>query len=704
MADLMHPDIPGLVYQRDLGSGGFADVYLYRRLSPERLVAVKVLRATDMSEGVVKRFTAEANAMAALSHPHIAQVYSADVTADGRPFIEMAYYPNGSLEDRVRQAPLDVPDVLRIGVQLCSAIETAHQLNPPLLHRDIKPANVLIDEYGDPALTDFGIASRLNDQEDEDASLSVYWASPETMFATSPIDKRSDVYSMGAMLWHLLVGHAPYIIPGGDNRPSPTMIRTRDLPVPPTGRDDVPRTLELLLASTMSKDPKLRPGTAADLARSLNAIEQNQYGFARVTPFKTRINPVPQPAAPASDIPRYDHTRFKSTLHADAMPSQDDTTGMFTGTASNSLSGPLPATSLVGDGASDSRTIADGYRLPAWLDGKTKLVVLICAVAVALVVGIVIAIHAHSTTADDPTKPVIAGQAATPQAAVRGYLQALAAGNSHDAISFLNTMDFDSTFMTDSVLAASNSTHPITNIVTTRSGGSTNQTAAVTATYQIGQQSVHADFAVTLVGQYYMLESGFQTVDLSHIYASGIGMAINGASIDTKSSPSPKINLLPGTYQLTVTNPLLTVANNEFIVTDPHGTTSLFDTAVTLSSDAQGKFAAAATSTLNGCMAEKEILTSCNFGYAGLSDTDQPVPSSIVWTFTKGSSDFSTTAFQYDPATHPTQVDASLGIQVHVTAENSAHQSYFGDQKLTSIHIDFSDPDNLVVTFDASGI
>jgi len=309
----VHPEIPGLIFQKDLGSGGFADVYLYRRLSPDRLVAVKVLRTTDMSDRLVKRFTAEADAMAALNHPHIAQVFSAGITTDGRPYIEMAYYPYGSLEDKVRQAPFSVPDVLRIGVQLCSAIETAHRLHPPLLHRDIKPANVLIDEYGDPVLTDFGIASRMNETNEEDASLSVFWAPPEAMFSTSPIDRRSDVYSLGALLWHLLVGRAPYVIPGGDNRPAPTMIRTRDLPIPSTGRPEVPASLERLLNQTMSKDPRLRPATAADLARALNAIEQNEFGFGRVTPFKVKMDPASQmPDVNPLDARTADLTKFKA--------------------------------------------------------------------------------------------------------------------------------------------------------------------------------------------------------------------------------------------------------------------------------------------------------------------------------------------------------------------------------------------------------
>jgi len=410
---MTHPQIPGLAYQKDLGTGGFADVYLYRRQSPERLVAVKVLRTTDMSDRLVRRFTAEANAMAALEHPYIAKVYSAGITGDGRPYIEMAYYPNGSLEDRVRQAPLSVPDVLRIGVQLCSAVETAHRLEPPLLHRDIKPANVLIDAYGDPMLTDFGIASRMNDERDEDTSLSVYWAPPEAMFSTSPVDKRSDVYSLGAMLWHLLVGRAPYILPGGDNRPSATMIRTRDLPVPSTGRPDVPASLERLLASTMAKDPRLRPATAADLARSLNAIEQHEFGFGQVTPFKVKADAAPAVAgAPSrSARPPEDRTRLQAAPQIIAAQP-----------AAASVPAPSPATMRPGQPMPDGRTIrttrppapvmADVQPpAPATPGNKSGLIIAL-VVALLVVVGVgwwLVSSRGHSSPTDTATSTTTSG-------------------------------------------------------------------------------------------------------------------------------------------------------------------------------------------------------------------------------------------------------------------------------------------------------
>jgi len=289
------PLIPGLVYREELGGGGFADVFLYQSLTPRRLVAVKVLRTTDIDAKLAGRFAAEADVMAALEHPHIVRVYDAGMTQDGRPFIEMAYYPSETLAETLRRGPFSVPDVLRIGVQLASAIETAHRAG--LLHRDVKPANVLTDRYGQPALSDFGIASRLN-EADDDVGLSLPWAPPEAIFATSPVDQRSDVYSLAATLWQLLVGRPPFEVPGGDNRPVAMMVRIRDLPPPQTGRGDVPASLERLLAASLSKDPRSRPMTAADFARALGLIEEELR--LRPTPFIVeRDRSVPAGPTPA---------------------------------------------------------------------------------------------------------------------------------------------------------------------------------------------------------------------------------------------------------------------------------------------------------------------------------------------------------------------------------------------------------------------
>lgn len=266
------PEIPGLIYLRKLGAGGYADVYLYEQQMPSRKVAVKVLRETGLSASAVARFTAEANAMAQLEHPHIVPVYSAGVTPDGRPYLVMMYYPRASLAERARSEKLSVAEVLRIGIQIGSAVETAHRAG--LLHRDIKPANVLTNQYGTPGLTDFGIAAQVADVEDEDTGVSVPWSPPEVLYATAPASTRSDVYSLASTLWHLLVGRSPFEVPGGDNSNFTLMRRIRDTAPPATGRADVPASLDGLLRSAMAREVNARPAGAMDFVRSLQAIEQ----------------------------------------------------------------------------------------------------------------------------------------------------------------------------------------------------------------------------------------------------------------------------------------------------------------------------------------------------------------------------------------------------------------------------------------------
>ena len=166
--------------------------------------------------------------------------------------------------------------MLRTGIQLASAVETAHRAG--IIHRDIKPANVLVSQYGQPGLTDFGIAGRGGHAEDvdEDVGVSVPWSPPEVLYGQSNGDSRSDVYSLAATLWHLLVGRSPFEQPGGDNSAYALMPRIRAVPVPPTGRADVPVSLERLLAHAMAKKPENRPQTALELARGLQSVEQEQ--------------------------------------------------------------------------------------------------------------------------------------------------------------------------------------------------------------------------------------------------------------------------------------------------------------------------------------------------------------------------------------------------------------------------------------------
>lgn len=141
----------------EIGRGGFGVVYRCSQPSLDRTVAVKVLTA-DLDEENRARFFREQRAAGRLTgHPNIVNVFHADVTSSGRPFIVMPYFAQDSVDTWIRNhGPLPLEEVLRIGVKIAGALGAAHRLG--ILHRDVKPGNILITDYGEPALSDFGIA------------------------------------------------------------------------------------------------------------------------------------------------------------------------------------------------------------------------------------------------------------------------------------------------------------------------------------------------------------------------------------------------------------------------------------------------------------------------------------------------------------------------------------------------------------------
>jgi serine/threonine protein kinase len=278
------PDLDGYTVTKLLGSGGFADVYLYEQRLPRRPVAVKVLVPGAADGELLAQFDAEANLMAALStHPAIVTIHQAGVAADGRPYLVMEYCSRPNLSVRYRAERMSVAEVLRIGVRLSGAVETAHRAG--ILHRDIKPANVLTTDFGHPALTDFGIsvhsapsslpsaAEVVPPSSGGTVGMSIPWTAPEVFAEGAGGDERADIYALAATLYTVLARRSPFDRPGGPNGSADLINRIRSSPVPPIGRSDVPASLERVLARAMDKNPAARYRTALDLGRALQQVE-----------------------------------------------------------------------------------------------------------------------------------------------------------------------------------------------------------------------------------------------------------------------------------------------------------------------------------------------------------------------------------------------------------------------------------------------
>ena len=336
------PELPGYTFVRPLGSGGFSDVFLYEQQLPKRRVAVKVLLTEELVGANRAAFVAEANLMAQLSaHPYIVTIYHADVASDDRPYFVMEYCSGPSLAERYKQETFQVADALRTGVRLSSAVATAHSAG--ILHRDIKPANVLGNDYGWPALTDFGISSALDDDllpvhtgtlasalvdtgsggtESASIGMSVPWSPPE-MFEDDPQpDVRSDVFSLAATIYTVLAGQTPFEVRGRSNGTLDLIGRIERGAITPMSRDDIPRSLTAVLQKGMASDRNDRFATAVDFARALQRVEL-ELGY---TPTAIDVpNLLIEAPLRSNETDDDDATRARTVATIDAQPAAPQT-------------------------------------------------------------------------------------------------------------------------------------------------------------------------------------------------------------------------------------------------------------------------------------------------------------------------------------------------------------------------------------------
>lgn len=275
-----------------IGSGGMGEVYLAEDTKLKRRVALKFLSFELSSNSEARaRFTREAQSVAALSHPNVVHIYEVGEHV-GRPYFAMEYITGHSLHKFAHDDPQPLDRVIDLIIQVCEGLKAAH--SKEIVHRDIKASNVVVDDEGRPRLVDFGLASVADDQQLTRTGSTigtVAYMSPEQAQGKK-VDHRSDLFSLGVVLYELLAGRTPF----KRNSSAATLQSIVSDEAPPLTRyrGDVPDQLQQVVTKLLKKDPELRYQSADGVLPDLKAlrIERTTGPVATVQSPKKRVFPI----------------------------------------------------------------------------------------------------------------------------------------------------------------------------------------------------------------------------------------------------------------------------------------------------------------------------------------------------------------------------------------------------------------------------